>query len=120
MKVLIVDDAAIMRTILKGILERAGCTVVGEAINGLDAFNKYKDLRPDLVTMDITMPDVDGIQGLTLIKNFDSNAKIIMCSAMGQKAFVLEAIKKGAIDFIVKPFEEPRVIEAINKVARMD
>jgi len=119
-KVLIVDDAAFMRTILKGILERAGCTVVGEAINGLDAFNKYKDLRPDLVTMDITMPDVDGIQGLTLIKNFDSNAKIIMCSAMGQKAFVLEAIKNGAIDFIVKPFEEPRVIEAINKVARMD
>ena len=119
-KVLIVDDAAFMRTILKGILERAGCTVVGEAINGLDAFNKYKDLRPDLVTMDITMPDVDGIQGLTLIKNFDSNAKIIMCSAMGQKAFVLEAIKNGAIDFIVKPFEESRVIEAINKVARMD
>ena len=116
MRVLVVDDAAFMRTILKRILEGAGFRVVGEAGNGVEAFSKYKELQPDLVTMDITMPDSDGIEGLSLIKEYDKNAKVIMCSAMGQKAYVLEAIQKGAMDFIVKPFDNKRVIEAINRV----
>ncbi len=116
MRVLVVDDAAFMRTVLKGIIEKNGHEVIGEASNGLDAVNKYKELKPDLVTMDITMPDYDGITGLQLIKEYDKDANIIMCSAMGQKAYVVEAIKLGAADFIVKPFEEQRVIEAINRV----
>ena len=116
MRVLVVDDAAFMRTVLKGIIEKNGHEVIGEATNGLDAANKYKELKPDLVTMDITMPDYDGITGLQLIKEYDKDANIIMCSAMGQKSFVVEAIRLGATDFIVKPFEEQRVVSAINNV----
>jgi len=115
-KILLVDDAAIMRMMLQEILEEAGHTIVGEAENGQEAFDKYKELKPDLTLMDITMPNVDGIKAVQMIKEFDPGAKIIMCSAMGQKELVLKAIKCGAKDFIIKPFQEKRVIEAVNRV----
>jgi two-component system chemotaxis response regulator CheY len=114
-KVLIVDDAAFMRMMIKEILTKNGYTVVGEASDGLQAVEKYKELGPDLVTMDITMPEMDGITALKEIKKFDPNARVIMCSAMGQQAMVIDAIQAGAKDFIVKPFQADRVIEAIKK-----
>lgn len=113
--ILVVDDAAFMRMMLKDILSKAGHTVVGEAVNGREALEKYKELKLDFVTMDITMPDVDGLQGLKNIKAVDSNARVVMCSAMGQQIMVIEAIQAGAKDFIVKPFQVDRVLEAINK-----
>lgn len=113
--VLIVDDAAFMRMMIKDILTKNGYSVVGEAENGAMAFEKYKDLKPDLVTMDITMPEVDGISAVKEIKSFDAAARIIMCSAMGQQAMVIDAIQAGAIDFIVKPFQPERVLEAVGK-----
>lgn len=115
-KILLVDDAAVMRMMLQDILESEGFEIVGEAENGAEAFEKYKELKPDLVLMDITMPKVDGIKGVQLIREFDVNAKIIMCSAMGQKELVLNAIKMGAKDFIIKPFEEKRVIESVKRI----
>lgn len=116
MKILIVDDAVFMRKMLKTILVNAGHTVIGEAGNGREALEQYKILSPDLVTMDITMPEVDGLKGIKLIKDYDDNANIIMCSAMGQQAMVIEAIKSGAKDFIVKPFQQDRVLDAISKI----
>jgi len=116
-KVLIVDDAAFMRMLLKDIVTKAGYEVVGEASNGKEAVEKYKELKPDIVTMDITMPEMNGIEAVKEIKKIDPNAKIIMVSAMGQQAMVIEAIQAGARDFIVKPFQPARVIEAIKKVA---
>ncbi|MEF9934251.1 MAG: response regulator [Clostridium sp.] len=115
-KVLIVDDAAFMRMMLKDILTKNGYEVIGEAPNGLKAVELYKVERPDVVTMDITMPEMDGIQALKEIKSIDPSATIIMCSAMGQQAMVMEAIKSGAKDFIVKPFQPERVIESFKKV----
>lgn len=117
-KVLIVDDAAFMRMMVKDILTKNGFEVVGEASNGIKAVELYKQERPDVVTMDITMPEMDGIEAVKAIKEFDPNAKIIMCSAMGQQSMVMDAIKAGARDFIVKPFQADRVLEAINKVIR--
>lgn len=114
-KILIVDDAAFMRMMIKDILSKNGYEVVGEAQDGAVAVEKYKELKPDLVTMDITMPEMDGIAALKEIKKFDANAKVIMCSAMGQQAMVIDAIQAGAKDFIVKPFQADRVIEAIKK-----
>lgn len=114
-KVLIVDDAAFMRMMIKEILTKNGFTVVGEASDGAQAVEKYKELGPDLVTMDITMPEMDGITALKEIRKTDPNARIIMCSAMGQQAMVIDAIQAGAKDFIVKPFQADRVIEAIKK-----
>lgn len=114
--VLIVDDAAFMRTMMKEILTKNGYEIVGEAENGNEAVEKYKQLSPDVVTMDITMPDKDGIQALKEIKEANKDAKVIMCSAMGQKTMVIEAIQFGAKDFIIKPFQEERVIESIRKV----
>jgi two-component system, chemotaxis family, chemotaxis protein CheY len=114
-KILIVDDAAFMRMMIKDILTKNGFEVVGEAADGNQAVDKYKELSPDLVTMDITMPEKDGIAALKEIKALDGNAKIIMCSAMGQQAMVIDAIQAGAKDFIVKPFQADRVIEAIQK-----
>lgn len=114
-KILIVDDAAFMRMMIKEILSKNGYEVVGEAQDGSIAIEKYKELKPDLVTMDITMPEMDGIAALKEIKKFDANAKVIMCSAMGQQAMVIDAIQAGAKDFIVKPFQADRVIEAIKK-----
>ena len=115
MRVLIVDDAMFMRMMLKNILEKNGITVVGEAGNGREAFEKYKELKPDVVTLDITMPEVDGLQAIKNIRAYDDKAKVIMCSAMGQQAMVLDAIKSGAIDFIVKPFDPDRVLNALSK-----
>lgn len=114
-RILIVDDAAFMRMMIKDILTKNGFKVVGEAQDGAQAVEKYKELHPDLVTMDITMPEMDGITALKEIKQINPNAKIIMCSAMGQQAMVIDAIQAGAKDFIVKPFQADRVIEAIQK-----
>ncbi|HOQ08691.1 MAG TPA: response regulator [Syntrophomonadaceae bacterium] len=114
-RVLIVDDAAFMRMMIKDILTKNGYEVVGEAENGLIAVEKYLDLRPDLVTMDITMPEMDGITAVKEIKAQDPSARIIMCSAMGQQAMVIDAIQAGAKDFIVKPFQPERVLEAVSK-----
>ena len=114
-RILIVDDAAFMRMMIKDILTKNGYEVVGEAADGMQAVEKYNELRPDLVTMDITMPEMDGIAALKEIKAIDPNAVVIMCSAMGQQAMVIDAIQAGAKDFIVKPFQADRVIEAIQK-----
>ena len=111
-KIMICDDAAFMRMMIKDILSKNGA----EAENGAVAVEKYPDAKPDLVLMDITMPDMDGIQALKKIKEIDPNANIIMCSAMGQQAMVIEAIQSGAKDFIVKPFQAERVLEAVKKV----
>ena len=117
-KVLVVDDAAFMRMMIKDIMTKNGYEVVGEAANGAEAVAKYKELKPDVVTMDSTMPEVDGIQALRQIKSIDSNAKVLMCSAMGQQSMVIEAIQAGARDFIVKPFQAERVIEALQKALK--
>lgn len=114
-QILICDDAAFMRMMLKDILVKEGYEVVGEAVNGADGVEKYNSLKPDLVTMDITMPEMDGIAALKAIRANDASAKVIMCSAMGQQAMVVESIQAGAKDFIVKPFQKDRVIEAIKK-----
>ncbi|MFS0727852.1 response regulator [Paenibacillus sp. 1P07SE] len=114
-RILIVDDAAFMRMMIRDILSKNGYEVVGEAQDGAQAVEKYKELKPDLITMDITMPEMDGISALKEIKKMDGNAKVIMCSAMGQQAMVIDAIQAGAKDFIVKPFQADRVIEAIKK-----
>lgn len=115
-KVLITDDAAFMRMMLKDILTKAGYEIAGEAANGLEAIEKYQAIKPDLVTMDITMPQCDGINALKQIMATDPSAKIIMCSAMGQQAMVIESIQAGAKDFIVKPFQPQRVLEAVKKL----
>ena len=114
--ILICDDAAFMRMMIKDILSKNGYNVAGEAENGLKAIEKYKEVSPDLVLMDITMPEMDGIQALKEIKKQDANARVIMCSAMGQQAMVIESIQAGAKDFIVKPFQAERVLEAVKKV----
>ena len=114
-KVLIVDDAAFMRMMVKDILSKNGYEIVGEAANGLQAVEKWQELRPDITTMDNTMPEMDGITAVKEIKKIDPNAKVIMCSAMGQQAMVIEAIQSGARDFIVKPFQPDRVLEAVRK-----
>ena len=113
--ILIVDDAAFMRMMIKDILSKNGYEVVGEAENGAKALEKYQELKPDLTTMDITMPEMDGISAVKEIRKIDPNAKIVMCSAMGQQAMVIEAIQAGARDFIVKPFQADRVLEAVRK-----
>jgi two-component system chemotaxis response regulator CheY len=115
-RVLIVDDAAFMRMALKTMLEKNGFQVVGEAENGSAAIKKYKELKPDIVTMDITMPEMDGIEALKGIKAYDSKAKVIMVSAMGQEPMIKEAIVSGANYFIVKPFKEDHVVETLNKI----
>ena len=114
--ILICDDAAFMRMMIKDILTKNGYNVAGEAENGMKAVEKFKEVNPDLVLMDITMPEMDGIQALNEIKKLDGGAKVIMCSAMGQQAMVIESIQAGAKDFIVKPFQAERVIEAVKKV----
>lgn len=114
-RVLIVDDAAFMRMMIKDILTKNVYDVVGEAENGQVAVEKYRDLKPDLVTMDITMPEMDGIAAVKEIKSQDPAARVIMCSAMGQQAMVIDAIQAGAKDFIVKPFQPERVLEAVSK-----
>lgn len=116
--VMIVDDAAFMRMMLKDILSKNGFTVIGEAENGALAVEKYMDLKPNLVIMDITMPEMDGLQAVREIRKRDPQARIIMCSAMGQQAMVIDAIQSGAKDFVVKPFQAERVIEAVTKALK--
>ena len=116
--ILIVDDAAFMRMMIKDILSKNGYDVLGEAQTGKEAVELYQKLKPDLVTMDITMPEMNGIDAVKAIKKLDPAAKIIMCSAMGQQAMVIDAIQAGAKDFIVKPFQPNRVIEAVQKALR--
>ena len=115
-RILVVDDAAFMRMMVRDMLKKIGHQVVGEAANGLQGVQMYKELKPDLVTMDVTMPEMDGVEAVKEIMSFDKNAKIIMISAMGQQAIVMDCIKAGAKDFIVKPFNIDRVAEAVKKV----
>lgn len=115
-KVLITDDAAFMRMQLKDILTKLNLDVIGETANGKEAIQKCKDLQPDLITMDITMPEMDGVDAVKEIRSINPNVKIIMCSAMGQQSMVMDAIKAGANDFIVKPFTPERIKEAVEKV----
>ncbi len=114
--VLICDDAIFMRTMIADILKQAGFEVVGEAETGSEAVERYRELKPDLVTMDIVMPDMGGIDAVREIVKEDPDAKILMCSAMGQQALVVEAIQAGARDFVVKPFQPSRVLEAVQRV----
>jgi len=113
--VLITDDTAFMRMTLRNVIEKNGYSVVGEAGDGEEAVALYKELQPDLVTMDITMPKMDGITAIKEIMKIDSDAKIIVCSAMGQKPMVIEALSAGAKDFLVKPFDAERVVESLRK-----
>ena len=114
--VLVCDDAIFMRTMISDILQQSGFEVVGEAETGVEAVAQYRKLRPDLVTMDIVMPDMGGIDAVREITKFDPSARILMCSAMGQQALVVEAIQAGAKDFVVKPFQPSRVLEAVQRV----
>ena len=115
-KILLVDDAAFMRMMIKDTLTKNGYTHTYEAADGEQAIEQYKAEKPDLVIMDITMPNKTGIEALKEIKQFDSAAKIVMCSAMGQESMVVEAIKLGALDFIVKPFKPDRIIQTVSKI----
>ncbi|MBB5323559.1 two-component system chemotaxis response regulator CheY [Anoxybacillus tepidamans] len=114
-KILIVDDAKFIRMTLSNILRKVNHEIVGEGENGKEAVELYRTLKPDIVMLDITMPVMNGIEAVKAIKQIDPKAKIIMCSAMGQQKMVVEAIEAGAIDFIVKPFEESRVMEAVAR-----
>jgi two-component system, chemotaxis family, chemotaxis protein CheY len=113
--VLIVDDALFMRMMIKDILSKDGLEVIGEAENGVEAVKKYAELRPDLVTMDIVMPEMDGIEAVRNIIKLDPAARVLMCSAMGQQPLVVEALEAGAKDFIIKPFQPAKVVEAVRK-----
>jgi two-component system, chemotaxis family, chemotaxis protein CheY len=113
---LIVDNAAFMRMIIKNIMTKAGHYIVGEAQNGQEAVNLYSELHPDFVTMDITLTELDGIQATRKICTYDPQAKVIICSAMGQQMMVIDAIRAGAKDFVVKPFDEERFKEALKKI----
>lgn len=116
--VLIVDDALFMRMMIKDILSKDGFEIVGEAENGIEAVKKYAELRPDLVTMDIVMPEMDGIEAVRNIIKLDPEATVLMCSAMGQQPLVVEALEAGAKDFIIKPFQPLKVVEAVRKALR--
>ena len=114
-RVLVVDDAAFMRKVLTDTLSKGGHEVVGEAANGMEAVDRFRELRPELTTLDITMPEKDGLTALREILSFDPSAKVVMCSALGQESKVLEAIRAGAKDFVVKPFQPERVLDAVSK-----
>lgn len=118
-RVLIVDDLAFIKLIIKDTLEKTGFEVAGEASNGVEAIEQYKRLQPDIVLMDITMPKMDGIQALQEIIKIDSQAKVIMCSALGQQKLIIQSIQLGAKDFIVKPFKPERIVGAIKKALNM-
>ncbi len=115
-KILMVDDSKTSRKILRGILESEGHEIIGEAVNGKEGFEKYKELRPDITTMDITMPVMDGLEALKKIIEFDNYAKVIMVTAAGQKTKMVDAIKYGAAEFLAKPFEASQIIGILNKV----
>lgn len=120
LKVLIADDALFMRNLLRDILERSGFQVVAEAADGVEAIELYREHKPDLVTMDIVMPLKSGIEALEEIVSEDPQARIVMCSALGQESLVLEAVQCGARDFIVKPFKEERVVEVVRRICDQD
>ncbi len=115
-KILLVDDAAFMRKVIKDTLSKNGYTELFEAVDGADAVEKYDQIQPDLVLMDITMPNMDGLEALKTIRGKDGNANIVMCSAMGQETMVIDAIRSGAKDFIVKPFKAERVLKAVTAI----
>ncbi|BDU50389.1 response regulator [Haliovirga abyssi] len=116
-KLLVVDDSLFMRQMLKNILPRDKFEVVGEASTGKEAISKFKELEPDLITMDITMPDMDGITAVKEIRRISPEAKVIMCSAMGQKPMIREALEAGAIDFIIKPFDKDKAIKILEAMS---
>lgn len=116
--VLVVDDTLFMRASIRQMLEANGHSVAGEASNGMEAIEKYAAVKPDVILMDITMPDMDGLEALRIIKEMDPNAKVIMCTAMGQQAMVAKAVELGAQQFIVKPFQPDRLMAAIDTVCR--
>ena len=115
-KILLVDDAAFMRKMIRDTLEKNGYTDVHEAVDGADAVVKYDELKPDLVVMDITMPNMDGLEALKAIRGKDGSANIVMCSAMGQESMVMDAVRSGAKDFIVKPFKPDRVLKTVTSI----
>lgn len=115
-RVLVVDDAAFMRMTIKKMIESEGFTVAGEAGNGVEAVQKYMELQPDVVLLDITMPEMNGVDALKRMKEYDPKAKVVICSAMGQQAMVAQTIQYGAKDFIVKPFEKDRLVAALKRV----
>ena len=115
-KIMVVDDAAFMRMTIKNCLSKAGYDSLIEAADGQIALETYQNEKPDLVIMDITMPNMNGIQALEAIKTLDPSAKIVMCSAMGQEAMVIDAIKLGAADFIVKPFQSDRILDTVSRI----
>ena len=115
-KILLVDDAAFMRKVIKDTLNKNGYTDVHEAVDGADAVEKYDELHPDLVMMDITMPNMDGLEALKAIRAKDPNANVVMCSAMGQESMVIDAVRSGAKDFIVKPFKRDRVLKTVSSI----
>ena len=115
-RILLVDDAAFMRKVIKDTLSKAGYTDLHEAVDGADAVEKYNSLKPDLVLMDITMPNMDGLEALKAIRAADGNANVVMCSAMGQETMVIDAIRSGAKDFIVKPFKPERVLKTVTSI----
>ena len=115
-KIMVVDDAAFMRMMVKDTLSKGGYTDVCEASDGVEALQLYKDTKPELVLMDITMPNMDGLEALKEIKAYDADATVVMCSAMGQETMVIEAIKSGAKDFIVKPFKPNRILDTVSKI----
>lgn len=117
--ILIVDDAIFMRRIISDVLKKNGFNVVGEASNGLEAIQKYEELKPNLVIMDITMPEKNGIEAVKEIIAMDPDAKVIMCSAMGQDSMVKESIVAGARDFIVKPFQSDDILKKVKKLIRI-
>ena len=115
-KILIVDDAAFMRKVIRDTLTKSGYTDLYEAVDGKDAVEKYFELKPDLVLMDITMPNMDGLEALKAIRGKDGSANVVMCSAMGQESMVMDAVRSGAKDFIVKPFKADRVLKTVNAI----
>ena len=115
-KILLVDDAAFMRKVIKDTLTKSGYTDIFEAVDGADAVEKYNELKPDLVIMDITMPNMDGLEALKAIRASDANANVVMCSAMGQETMVIDAVRSGAKDFIVKPFKADRVLKTVTSI----
>ncbi len=115
-KILVVDDAAFMRKVIRDTLSKNGYTDIHEAVDGKDAVDKYAELKPDLVLMDITMPNMDGLEALKIIRSKDGDANIVMCSAMGQEAMVVEAVQAGIKDFIVKPFKDERLIKTVSSI----
>jgi len=115
-KILLVDDAAFMRKVIKDTLSKAGYTDLHEAVDGADAVEKFNSLKPDLVLMDITMPNMDGLEALKAIRAADGNANVVMCSAMGQESMVMDAVRSGAKDFIVKPFKGERVLKTVTSI----